>query len=381
MKQLLYLTLASLLTLSCTQKRYHVEGQLSDAQGKTIYLERAGVSRTTILDSTQLDRKGKFSFAQPAVAAPEFLRLRYDNQYINLSIDSTETVSIEATPADFATNYTVKGSPESEKIKTITLKANQLRTQLDLLNKQRANRQVSNEQFQTTVTELIATYKAQVTPFIFENPRSAAAYFALFQRVNGLLIFDPYSSDDYRVFGAVATSWDTYYKENERATQLLNITLDALRLQRKQRAIASGEILDESIAEVGQIEIALPDLHGRILKLSDLKGKVVLLDFTAYGAEYSASYNIQLAKLYEKYRQRGLEIYQVSIDSDEHFWKTVASNLPWISVRDKEGTQSRHLLNYNVTTLPTIFLLGRDGAILLRGSDTKNMEAEILKLL
>ena len=105
------------------------------------------------------------------------------------------------------------------------------------------------------------------------------------------------------------------------------------------------------------------------------------MNFTAYGAEYSGPYNMGLNKLYEKYKSKGLEIYQVSLDSDEHFWKVAASNLPWVTVRDKNSIYSTYARSYNVTELPTSFLLGKDGAILQRITDNNALEEALKKAL
>lgn len=79
------------------------------------------------------------------------------------------------------------------------------------------------------------------------------------------------------------------------------------------------------------LDMELYDLRGRKKVLSDFvdAGKVVLLSFTAYQADYSPAYNMKLAELYKKYKSKGLEIYQVSLDADEQAWKVAADNLPW----------------------------------------------------
>lgn len=379
MRYSFFLLFSLVLMASCShEKTFQVKGEISGAEGKTLYFEKAGIAQTLILDSLSLKSNGKFDFRQPAVTSPEFYRLRLGKQTITLAIDSTEKVIVNAPATDFATDYTVQGSAESEKIKTVTLAGLDLRKELETLNRQYADRQIGAQLFTDSVKNVVSAYKKTVFPYIFENPRAAVAYYTLFQRVNGLLIFDPYDKADYPAYGAVATSWDTFHKNSERSKQLIGITLDALRNHRSANATQAdlGEV-----AEQNQIEIVLPDINGKNIKLSDMKGKVVLLDFTAYESDYSGPYNIALAKLYDKFKDRGFTIYQVSLDSNEHFWKVTASNLPWISVRDKDTIYSRFARSYNVTNLPTSYLLDRDGSIIARGSDVKDMEEAINKLL
>ena len=104
-----------------------------------------------------------------------------------------------------------------------------------------------------------------------------------------------------------------------------------------ERQLKQPTLLEQA-KEASLIDISLPDIKGKQQKLSDLKGKVVLLDFTAYQTDYSPEYNILLAKIYKQFRDKGFEIYQVSLDNNENFWKVSASNLPWICVRDEASS-------------------------------------------
>ena len=108
---------------------------------------------------------------------------------------------------------------------------------------------------------------------------------------------------------------------------------------------------------------------------------MVILDFTIYQSAASAAHNYMLRDLYDKYAARGLQIFQVSLDADEHFWKTTADNLPWICVRDPQGVYSAYASAYNVQNLPTLFLVNRNNDLSLRGEAIKNLEEEVQKLL
>lgn len=113
----------------------------------------------------------------------------------------------------------------------------------------------------------------------------ASSYYALFQtlqvgRVN-TLIFNPRNNkDDVKVFAAVATSWDTYYPNAERGKNLHNIAIQGMKDIRIIENQMAAQQLDASKVQVnGIIELALQDNKGVTRKLTDLKGKVVLLDF------------------------------------------------------------------------------------------------------
>ena len=146
----------------------------------------------------------------------------------------------------------------------------------------------------------------------------------------------------------------------------------------KARPLVSSE---EKIVETGIIDIALRDVKGNVRKLTDLKGKVVLLDFSVFQSPAGSPHNLMLRELYNEYAKQGLEIYQVSLDADEHYWKTAADNLPWVCVRDGNGVYSTNVAVYNVRQVPSIFLINRNNELKLRGEDIKDLEAAVKSLL
>ena len=85
--------------------------------------------------------------------------------------------------------------------------------------------------------------------------------------------------------------------------------------------------------------------------------------------------------LYEKYAAKGLEIFQVSLDADEHFWKLAVDNLPWICVRDEKGVYSNYAALYNLTKYPSYFIINRDNELSARGDQIADIEKTIKQLL
>ena len=135
------------------------------------------------------------------------------------------------------------------------------------------------------------------------------------------MIFDPLNNkEDVKCFAAVATSLNNYYPDADRSKNLYNIVIKGMKNTRtpQQKVV---EIPEEAISETGIIDINLRDMKGNTRKLSELKGKAVIVDFTVYQSAVSATHNYMLRDLYDKYAAQGLEIYQVSLDADEHYWK------------------------------------------------------------
>ena len=379
MKKYAILTLAVLGMASCSEKKFHVEGSITNAKDSVLYLENIGLMGPEVIDSVELDADGKFSLAGQASEAPEFYRLRISDQIISLSIDSTETVTVNATYPQMASQYEVSGSENCAKIKELALLQMQLQQRAMAVSRDES---LSIDQSNDSILALVRQYKEDVKrDYIFPDPSKPYAYFALFQTLGNSLLFNPRNDrDDVKVFAAVATSWDTYYPDAERGKNLHNIAIEGMKNVRSIEASQSRTIDASKIQTSGVIEIALTDNKGQQRKLTDLKGKVVMLDFHVFGQKESPARILALRELYNKYHAQGFEIYQVSLDPDEHFWKQQTAALPWICVRN-DGSNETFLTLYNVRTLPEFFLIDRGNNLVSRSQQIKDVEQEIKKLL
>ena len=372
--------LAALTLTACNQNKFHIEGEVANAKDSVLYFEHVGLDGTEILDSAKLTDDGQFAFSHEATEAPEFYRLRIYDQIINIAIDSTETISIKTQCPAMATQYEVEGSENCQKIKELALKQITLQGQAIALER---NMQLDRTQVRDSIMHLLNAYKEDVKMnYIFKAPNKSYAYFALFQTLGPWLIFDPKSNrDDVKVFAAVATSWDTYYPGALRGQNLHNIAIEGMKNVRIVDNSNQQTVEESKIVEAGIIDIELTDNKGNKRKLSSLKGQVVLLDFHVFAMEDSPKRILMLRELYNKYHSQGLEVFQVSLDSDEHFWKQQTAALPWVSVRDVNGTQSQLLVSYNIQVLPEFFLIDRQNNLVKRSEQMKDVEAEIKALL
>lgn len=370
--------LALLILAGCAGEQFHVSGTIGNAKDSTLYFEHNTLDGFKVVDSVKLDAKGEFAFAGDKAENPEFYRLRIAGQIINIGIDSTETVSVEASYPMMATNYKVAGSYENEKIRELALKQIALQAQCNQIVAS------GSADAEAAIEQLLRTYKADVTRnYIFKEPMRGYAYFALFQYVvidgNPVMIFNPrLDASDNKVFGAVATSWDTFYPNTERTQNLHNITIKGMKDERiveNDKRMAATETA--KVQELGVIPITLPDNRGQQRSLTDLKGKVVMLDFHVFASDASAKRIMELRKLYDKYHAQGFEIYQMSYDTNEHFFKTQTEALPWICVWDPEGAESRTLVSYNIQSIPTYFIIDRANKLQKRDVQIQDLDAEI----
>ena len=378
MRKTVILALMTLLLGACDNKvKFTIEGNIEGAKDSVLYFEHVSLSGLKPLDSLKLGADGAFRFQADTTAAPEFYVLRIHDQIINISIDSTETVTVKAQYPNMAARYEVEGSDNCEKIRSLAL------MQQDLLRKAIAleqNQTIAPGDAQDSLRRMTDRYKQTVLDnYIFKEPNKTYSYFALFQTLGRWLIFNPKESrEDLRVFAAVATSWDTFYPGADRTENLHNIVIESMQQLNGTSASTAQQGDGPTIVESGIIELQLPDKNGNLLTLSSLKGKVVLLDFHTFTLPESAQRILMLRELYNKYHEQGLEIYQVSLDQDEHFWKQMTQHLPWVCVRD---ASLQSAMSYNVTDVPEFFLINRNSQLQKRSSQMTDLEAEIKSLL
>lgn len=358
---------------------FTVKGVVAGADGQLMYLENVGISNVVTLDSIKLAPGGKFKFTEKRPEYPDFYRLRLNNQLINFAVDSTETISFVADAGTFATSYSVEGSENSKAIKAITLAQLDANQAISRLRKEYEDKMISDTTYRMKVLAAADAYKEVARKYIYSAPMSTAAYFALFQQIDGLLFFDLYDRKDVKAYGAVATSYNHTYPKSPRSKHLYNLTLQSMKVLRAQRPVDYSNV---ETKEISFLDIELPDVRGEVVKLSTVApGKVVLINFTAYQTEWSPALNMALGELYTKYHDQELEIYQVSLDSDFHFWRNGASNLPWVTVHDPQSVYSQVAGLYNVKQLPALFILDRKGNLVKRVEDVKKLEADVKAVL
>lgn len=369
---------------SCNEKKFHIDGTITGAADSTLYFENMSLDGAVKIDSAKLSEDGTFAFEGTAPTAPEFYRLRIAGQFINIAVDSTETINIKAQYPQMATQYEVSGSEDCQRIKELSLMQSSLQAQVNAIAR---NPELGAQAVADSVSRIVEAYKTRVkTEYIFKAPMKASSYFALFQTIYAggqpVLLFNPRTSEqDIKVFGAVATSWDTFYPNEKRGENLHNIAIEGMKDVRYLRSQQQAEEIEASkVNTSGILDFTLTDNTGAARSLSSLKGNVVLLDFHLFADQNSMKRIMWLRELYNKYHAQGFQIYQVAIDGDEHFWKTQTAALPWISTRVDDNSSSVLQL-YNVQQVPTFFLLNRSCNVVKRDAQIKDIDAEIKALL
>lgn len=363
MNRSLYLAAgASLLILaSCSQKKWSVEGKIEGAGGKELILETANeLGGWYGLDTLTIDSDGSYAFHGEPAGHPEIYRLRLGNESAYFPIDSLETITLNGKATGFANSYTLAGSPEADAMQAI----NQL---VDSVQRISGAAAVASDE----------GLKRRMGEIILRNPAGMTAYYTIFRKVGDIQVFNPAESFDNRIIGAVANAFNESRPADPRTKMLSELFLS----NRRRPATAAGDTIIAH--EINHPEIALADITGKIRTLSEetRRGNVVILNFTAYSAQESPAINVELAKVYDANKGRGLQIYQVGFDDDEYLWRQSARNIPWIAVYNSASAGARTLMDYNVGALPATFIFDRNGDLVERVTDLTKLSSAVAKYL
>jgi len=356
---------------------FTINGTISNAEGKVLYLANESLGGTIILDSAKIGNDGKFEFRQPKPETFEFYIVGFRNGTpAVIAVDSTETITLTADADDF-TGHIFGNSPESEKIKEMSELTRALEKQIAGMK--------PDASFLSRKAALLKEFKENMAKqYIIPAPYTASAYFTLWLTIKGEPIFKPLAERaDSKCYAAVATSMKLKFPGAQRTKHLCSIAEEGMKATRpiSIQDVEKFEAMANTASTSDIFEISLPNRDGDSIRLSSLKGKVVILDFTLYEYSKLKMRNIDLRELYDMYNKKGLEIYQVSLDSREHFWQQEALGLPWTCVRDGRGSESPYLARFNVQNIPTYYLVNRNGEIVMRDMQIEDISKEITRLL
>jgi peroxiredoxin len=358
MKKIAYIIAAMLTLTACNGNKFHIDGTIDGASDTTtLVLEQSSNGEWFIVDSVKVGSDGKFSVSAPAPEVPNIYQLRLGGQTICFPIDSLDHLTIKAKLPNFATDYTISGSEHAEQVMKIDKEAMQF-----------AGGKGTEAERQA--------WKDQLARQIAADPSGIVAYYTINKYIDGQPLFDPMNDSDLRFIGAVANAFNSFRPNDPRTDYLVNVLLDG---QRRRRAnMAANDTVYADVASL--IDIKLQDYHGKEYSLAKVaaENRVVLLDFTAYTTDIAPQLNKLLNDIYQGYHAKGLAIYQVSLDQDNVAWRQAAQNLPWITVFDPGSINSQNVGTYNVTGIPTTFII-KNSEIVERVEDPTKLKAAVAR--
>lgn len=378
MKKIVILLAAAALC-ACQGKKATIQGEVAAYANKMVVLESVYSTGGMVADTVTTNDAGRFTL-KVEIPGDEatFYNLHCGERTIPLILAPGDKVAVNSLPG-LIDGYSVSGSEESTLVKEIknimafgVAKLDSLAT---LYNKTTAKalRESISKEYTATYLDI----KRKQIEFIVTNSGSLAAIYALNQRLPGdEVLFN--GETDIVYFRLVA---DAVEKNYPKSTYLASLK-EAIQYYDNQRELAD-KINEAMATPAGFPELELPDMTGKKQSLTQVQqGKVVLVDFWSILEEGAQFRQAELKKIYEKYHDKGFEIYQVAVDTAQPEWIQTLQmqKLPWISVCDFKGSASPAVMLYGVTTIPTNYLLNKEGDIVAIGAYGDNLEKELKNL-
>jgi len=361
MKRFLTLAASALMLFACNKApKAVVQGSVADLKDTTVTLQRFIAGRVTTIDTIKVDSEGCFKQKiELTGGSPAFYYLcDSEKNLATLVLLPGDKVKVAVADGD----YTIEGSQESLLLKEVADKYAQAERALSkaaveaYMEKDPARRQ----QLRTDMGRTYVEYRKYAIQHAFSHPQSITSAAIVFQKFSDELpVFGEVT--DGVIFKQIYDSIQPVYPTSEYVTALKEVMESRTRLLELSNKIYATPVVNFP-------EIKMPDINGQEQSLTALEGKVIILSFWSAAQNDQKMFNRNLMELYAKYASRGLEIYQVALDVDKATWATTvkSQNLPWISVNDGLGSSSPAVRDYNITTVPTMFVFDRKGTPIAR---------------
>lgn len=353
--KIIALTALAALAASCAgDKGWSVSGKVDGIEEGTMLAIEAGNGRSWyVLDSVAAGPDGKFEYRNEAPSAfADILRVTLPGQgSIYFPVSGTDAVTLEADASNFAGPHKLAGTTMAGIFSAV-----------DSI---------------VASTSDIADLQRKLVGFITSDTTGVVAYYTVRKSKGSQPVFNPNESMGNRIYGAAAQVFAAYHPDDARGNVLKQAFFEG---KQAMGRLPQPESTVLEATESGLIDITRYDNKGTSHSLADVAGKnkVVVLSFADYSTQSSPAYNAVLFDVYKKYKDRGMEIYQLSFDADEVAWKEAARNLPWITVWNAPTDGASVAVQYNVGAVPLTYVIA-NGEIAARVENPADIDKSVAK--
>lgn len=381
MKKFLFIPIVLLALLSSCTSSSSIDINMYGGKDSTaIVVSKLVVNKLKAVDTLYLKKGHADISLKVNENSPEFIYLESENgKRVSVLLSKGENVSVELDSNGELLN--IQGSLESLLLQEVEAAQQTFRMAFDSLsvalnNAVELGDQAARTRINKELGAMYVAYKQKAIKYIYAHPKSMTLIPVIFHNVTANLpLFSEYS--DAILFERVYDSLRTKFSGSPYLVSLMSEIEKRKNLLQVETFLSNAERTDFP-------EIILPDVNSQQQHLSALQGNVILLSFWDPQNDGMKLYNNDLIPIYEKYHSKGFQIYQVAITSDKTDWAIYLKGkpLPWISVCDIANDNSYAAAIYNVSELPSLFLIAKDGTIVSKNIfDIKALEKEIAKLV
>ena len=342
-------------------KAFTFTGELNHfGKTKKVYLLAADSASVNVVDSSVIGGDGKFEFKH-ATSYPNLFKLRTGEQIFDFIAQNGDAITFKTDLADSSHTYQISGSAESEKIKqfnTISNLFGDKNAKLVAEYQEKAAHgnsdsllKIYQPEFQKNLNE----YTVEVLKFVNANNKSLAGFYAATS-------VDPmrYEADLVKYADGIKDD----FKTNPAVQKFV-----------KQMMLAKPLSVGNKAPD-----FKTNDVNGKPIKLSDYKGKYVLVDFWASWCAPCRAENPNIVKLYKQYHDKGMNVLGVSLDTDKKQWQgaVTSDKLTWAHVSDLQRFDGPTEKLYHIEAIPSNFLIDQQGTIIAKNITGTDLE-EMLK--
>lgn len=362
-----------------------VKGVIKNSKNNKLVLSEHTNNGPIVVDSVEVEDNGEFKLTG-RTSDPKFYMLKISpNEYITLIIDSANVLNVTADADDFVRSHKVEGSEDMALLKKLNDRIIKTYEQLDSIGKiymeyEGTSQEDSIKPFIIKAQQIIEEeQRAFSKSFIDSNAHSFSCIIALSQQFSSKRkVFN--IPNDIEYYEKVQAKLTERYPQSE------NVKTLSAHIEYEKAKLAQLQAMQSQFKVGDQVpDISLADPNGKNISLYSLRGKYVLLDFWAGWCGPCRVENPILVENYNKFKAKGFEIFQVSLDEKESLWKKAIKDdglSAWHHVSDLQGWDSSAARAYNISKIPANFLLDPNGKVIavnLRGEQLGVKLTEVLK--